>query len=171
VAYKPVASAGRFLFRLYGYVLYDSERDVEQETVMGRMKLKRINIDWDLSEGKQLLLVAAVFAASVGVSFLLGGDALMGCLWAVVVATIAGAIGFAPVVCTGANNTFLQANTILLAGIIRMLLMLGGTAVVLYFVKIDVLWFIEWLVLFYVVMLVMEIRFAVRKINEKAERF
>jgi len=138
------------------------------------MKFKGINIVWNLNEAKWLLVIAAIFAASIGVSYLLSGEALKGCFWAVVVATIAGAIGFAPVVCAVQSDPSLQANTILLAGVIRLLLMLGGTAAVLYFMKVDVLWFIEWLGLFYVVMLVLEIWFAVRKINDnsiKTERF
>jgi len=130
------------------------------------MKFKGINIVSNLNEAKWLLVIAAIFAASIGVSYLLSGEALKGCFWAVAVATIAGGIGFFPVVCSVSNNSSLQANTILLAGVIRLLLMLGGTAAVLYFMKVDVLWFIEWLGLFYVGFLVMEIRFAVRKIKE-----
>jgi len=138
------------------------------------MKFKGINIAWNLNEAKWLLAIAAIFAASIGASYLLSGEALKGCFWAVVVATIAGGIGFFPVVCSVSNNSSLQANTILLAGVIRLLFMLGGTAAVVYFMKIDILWFIEWLGLFYVIMLVVEIRFAVRKINDnpiKTERF
>ena len=104
------------------------------------------------SEAKRLLVAAATFAASIGVSALLGGDALKGCLWAVVVATVAG-------------STALVWNVVLLSGVIRLLLMLGGTIVILCFVNINVLWFIGWLGLFYAVFLIMEVWFALLRVN------
>ena len=49
---------------------------------------------------------------------------------------------------------------------VRLLLMMAGTVIFLFFAKVDAIWFVAWVGAFYIVMLVWEIRFALRAVNK-----
>ena len=64
------------------------------------------------------------------------------------------------------NLSILAAS--LLAGVIRLLLAVAGSAIIIHFVGVAALWFVIWLMLFYLGTLVAEVYYAIGD-NEQAE--
>ena len=113
-----------------------------------------------------LFVVAAVFAAALGVSISLGQIAINGCLWAMLVSVVAGCGGLAPVIYLILSRSSLSTEHVIGSSAIRLLLVLAGVVIILLFTKTDAMWFALWLGLFYVVVLVAEVYVAVRITNE-----
>jgi hypothetical protein len=116
-----------------------------------------------------LFIVAAVFAAALGVSISLGQSAINGCLWAMLVSGVAGCGGLVPVICFILSGSSLSMEHVIGSIAIRLLLVLAGVVIILLFTKTDVMWFALWLGLFYIVVLVAEVYVAVRMMNEHSK--
>jgi uncharacterized membrane protein HdeD (DUF308 family) len=113
-----------------------------------------------------LFVVAAIFAAALGISVSLGQNATNGCLWAMLVSVVAGCGGLAPVIYLILSRSSLSVEHVIGSSAIRLLLVLAGVVIILLFTKTDVMWFALWLGLFYLVVLVAEVYVAVRIMNE-----
>lgn len=117
--------------------------------------------------GILLLIVGAVFAACLCVSILIGRVAFAGCVWAVLVSGIAVCGSVIPLVYAHLSRVPLSTVTVLAAGAIRLLIMFGGVAIIIFFIKPDILWFTAWTALFYLVILIIEVWVFVRILNRK----
>jgi hypothetical protein len=126
--------------------------------------LEKGKIKWLL-----LPLIAAVFAAAVAVSTFFGGAALTACLWATAAASVAAIGSLAPVVYSVIFRPSMLMNSALVSGAIRLLLMLAGAVTILLLVRVDVLWFIAWLIAFYMVTVLIEVCFILRAVNENKQ--
>jgi len=116
-----------------------------------------------------LSVVAAVFAAAGGISILLGTDASNGCFWAILVSGIAACGGLVPIVYAVRASSSLSIAFVLASGAIRLLLALVGAVIIVVFIRINPMWFVVWLGLFYVVMLGWEVWLAARMMNRHTE--
>lgn len=121
----------------------------------------------DLGKSKWLwlLVIVAVFALALGVSFFLGADAVKSCLWAVIISVIGGGGGLAPVIYTSLVKSSLSVASVLAVTVIRLLITLGGAAIIITSVRVHVLWFVAWLGLFYLVILVAEVCFIIKTLS------
>ena len=113
-----------------------------------------------------LLVIAAVFALALGVSFFLGADVAKSCLWAVIISVIGGGCGLAPVIYTTLVKTLPSIASILAVTVIRLLITVGGAAIIITSVRVHVLWFAAWLGLFYLVILVAEVCFIIKTLSQ-----
>ena len=113
-----------------------------------------------------LLVIVAVFALALGVSFFLGADVAKSCLWAVIISVIGGGCGLAPVIYTSLVKSSPSAASVLAVTVIRLLITLGGAAIIITSVRVHVLWFVAWLGLFYLVILVAEVCFIIKTLSQ-----
>ena len=113
-----------------------------------------------------LLVIVAVFALALGVSFFLGADVAKSCLWAVIISVIGGCGGLAPVIYTSLAKSSPSAASVLAVTVIRLLITLGGAAIIITSVRVQVLWFVAWLGLFYFVILVAEVCFIIKTLSQ-----
>jgi hypothetical protein len=124
-----------------------------------------------LSSGKTgcfvLAVMAGVFAAAMGVSFLSGQDAFNGCLWAMLVSSLAGFGGLIPIILARLSAKPASIEAVIGASAIRLLLVLAGLVIILFLVKTNLTWFVFWLAIFYIAMLVGEVYYAIRTVNEQ----
>ena len=103
-----------------------------------------------------LLLIVLAIAAYI-VSLIIGADSSAGCLTAIIVTAIGGAAGLA-LAALGILRTGKHALALILTGsLIRLLLVMLGCVIILFFTKVNALWFVVWLVLFYAAILASEI--------------
>jgi purine-cytosine permease-like protein len=58
----------------------------------------------------------------------------------------------------------------LMSGAVRLLLAVVGSAIIIWFTAVPVLWFLVWLGLFYIAALVAEVYFAILMINRQKEQ-
>jgi len=116
---------------------------------------------------KWLWMPIIIAVPALGVSSYLGADITRSCLWAVMVSVIAGSVGFAPVIYAARVYKSPPSVVSILAGItIRLLTMIAGTVSIIAFADINILWFVAWMGLFYIVILVMEACFVVRILKQ-----
>jgi hypothetical protein len=124
-----------------------------------------------LSSGKTgcfvLVVMAGVFATAVGVCFLLGQDAVNGCLWAMLVSSIAGVGGFIPFIFARLAKKPASIEAVLSASAIRLLLVIAGLVIIIFFTKVNLMWFVFWLAIFYIAMLAGEVYYAIKAVNEQ----
>lgn len=124
----------------------------------------------DKTEWLRLPIAASAFAvAALGISIFFGTDSAKGCLWAILVGGVAGCGGLVPVIYALTYRPALLAILVMAAGVIRLLLMAVGTAILILLVKVNVLWFVIWLGLFYAAMLVSEVWWAFRRFRKHTE--
>jgi hypothetical protein len=124
----------------------------------------------DKTEWLRLPIAASAFAAAaLGLSIFFGSDSAKGCLWAILVSGVAGCGGLVPVIYALIYRPALLAILVLAAGMIRLLLMAVGTAILILLVNVNVLWFLIWLGLFYAAILVSEVWWAVRRFRKHTE--
>jgi hypothetical protein len=116
-----------------------------------------------------LLAVITVFAIAYGMSILLGKDVQNSCFWAVVVNGIAGCGGIAPLIHAMSLKSSVSIYYVLTSSVIRLLLAVAGSGIVLFFMKIDVIWFATWVVILYLAVLIFEVSFAVQTITKRDE--
>ena len=90
---------------------------------------------------------------------------MSGFLAALIVCVIAGLTALMPIIFAAAYNRDMLSVSALAAAVIRLLLMIAGSAIVIVFVKVDTLRFIIWAGVFYLVVLVLEVLFAIRVAN------
>lgn len=109
-------------------------------------------------------VIIAAFA--LGFSYYIGAHAVVSCLWAITVNALAFAVSIIPFVFYSRRiDPQLQPAAILAVTVIRLLTIIAGLATIILFTNVNVLWFVLWVCLFYIVVLVMEACFAVRIIN------
>ena len=115
-----------------------------------------------------LLVIVAVFALALGVSFFLGADVAKSCLWAVIISVIGGGCGLAPVIYATLVKTSPSVVSVLALAVtvIRLLITVGGAAIIITFVRVNVLWFAAWLGLFYLVVLAVEVCFIIKTLSQ-----
>ena len=113
-----------------------------------------------------LLAIVAVFALALGVSFFLGADVAKSCLWAVIISVIGGGSGLAPVIYATLVKRALSVASVLAVTIIRLLITVGGAAIIITSVKVHVLWFVAWIGLFYLVILAAEVCFIIKTLSQ-----
>lgn len=123
-------------------------------------------MDSDKSKWLWLLVIVAVFALALGVSFFLGADVAKSCLWAVIISVIGGGCGLAPVIYASLVKSSPSAASVLAVTVIRLLITLGGAAIIITSVRVHVLWFAAWLGLFYLVILVAEVCFIIKTLSQ-----
>jgi len=111
--------------------------------------------------------MAGVFATAVGVSFLSGQSAVNGCFWAMLVSVIAGIGGIFPFIRAKLSKKTISGEAVLIATTLRMLLVIAGMVIMLLFTKVNVMWFMIWLAIFYVAMLAGEVYYAIKVVNEQ----
>ena len=97
------------------------------------------------------------------------GNALIGCLFAAAVMTPAASAGLAVIVYIKSHSESMLTG-ILAAGVLRLLLVVGGSAIIIQFILPHVLCFLAWLGLFYVVTLIAEVRLAISIVNTQREQ-
>ena len=131
---------------------------------------KRGRIRTVLQTGKAkwlwLAVITVVFAAAAAISAAFGSIAFKACLWAIAAAAAAAGGSLVPVIYSAVFRPSMLAGSAMAAGVIRLLLMLAGAVTILFFITVDILWFISWLMLFYPVMIVAEVCFILRAVNE-----
>jgi hypothetical protein len=96
-------------------------------------------------------------------------DVIRGCLWAAAVMAPAALAGLAVIYYAASRRDAMSAAA-LFAGAIRLLLSVAGSVTILCFVAVPVVWFVAWLGLFYFVMLVAEVYFAISRANREKEQ-
>ena len=87
---------------------------------------------------------------------------MSGFLAALVVSVIAGCGGLCPIFLAAAYRPGMLSVSALAATVLRLLLMIAGSAVIILCAKVNTLWFAAWIGVFYFITLVLEIRFAIR---------
>ena len=120
-----------------------------------------------MAQIRWLLIVAAVLAVAIVLSAFLGTGQTKACLWAAIATIIAVCGGLVPVVYSTLYKPSLYAVSVLAAGVIRLLITAVGAVIILAFVEVGVLWFVAWLGFFYIAVLVAEVCFVVRRLNEQ----
>ena len=126
------------------------------------LNLREIRWGW-------MLIIIVFFAAVFGVSALLGESARNNCFWAIVVNGIAVCGGIAPLLYAGLFKPSIPVYFLPAAGVIKLLLAVIGSGVILYFVKIDALWFAVWVGVFYLAVLVLEVCFFIKMLTGRDE--
>lgn len=121
---------------------------------------KSIQIKWT-----ELLIIVAVVAAAFAVSSVAGKEAVKSCLVAITVSGLAGSTALILIAYAAAYRPSHLAVLTLAAGIVRLLLMAVGSVIIVFFVRVSILWFVVWIGVFYLVMLVFEMRIAVQAVN------
>ncbi len=121
---------------------------------------KSIQIRW-----AGLFSVLAIVAMAFAVSFCAGKDAVKGCMAAITVSGLGGCIALILIAYAAAYRPGHLTILALAAGTVRLLLMLVGSAIILLFTKVNILWFVVWIGVFYLVLLVFEIRVAIGAVN------
>jgi hypothetical protein len=116
-----------------------------------------------------LLAAITVFAIAYGTSILLGKDVQNSCFWAVVVNGIAGCGGITPVIYAMSLKSSVSIYYVLTSSVIRLLLAVAGSGIILFFMKIDMIWFATWAVILYLAVLIFEVSFAVQTITKRDE--
>jgi hypothetical protein len=124
-------------------------------------------LDSGKSKWLWLLVIAAVFAMASGVSFFLGADIAKSCLWAVIISVIGGGCGLAPVIYAALVKKVPSVASVLAVTVIRLLITVGGAAIIITSVRVQVLWFAAWLGLFYLVILAAEVCFIITVLKDK----
>ena len=89
------------------------------------------------------------------------GDAIRGCLWAAAVMAPTALASLVVIRYVASRNIPMPAN-IFSAGAIRLLLSLIGSAIILRFTAVPVVWFVVWLGLFYFAVLAAEVYIAIQ---------
>jgi len=121
---------------------------------------KSIQIKWT-----ELLIIAAVITAAFAVSFVAGKEAVKSCLVAITISGLAGSTALILIAYAATYRPSHLAVLALAAGIVRLLLMAAGSIIIVFFVRVSILWFVVWIGVFYLVMLVFEMRIAVQAVN------
>jgi hypothetical protein len=116
-----------------------------------------------------LTVVIVFFVAAFEAGTLLGEIARNNCFWAIVVNGIAACGGIAPVIYAGLFKPSVLRHCLLASSVIRLLLAVIGSSVILYFVKIDVLWFAVWVGILYLAVLVLEVSFFIKMLTRYDE--
>jgi hypothetical protein len=124
-------------------------------------------LDSGKSKWLWLLVIAAVFALALGVSFFLCADVAKSCLWAVIISVIGGGCGLAPVIYAALVKKAPSVASVLAVTVIRLLITVGGAAIIITSVRVQVLWFAAWLGLFYLVILAAEVCFIITVLKDK----
>ena len=119
------------------------------------LNLPKIRLWW-------MLTIIVFFIAVVGISIPFADNAYNNCLSAIVVNAIAAAGGAAPVLYAVAFKTAVPVYFLLAASTIRLLLAIATSSIILFFVKIDTVWFAAQVGILYVAVLVLEVRFFVK---------
>jgi len=114
-----------------------------------------------------LSVAITVLAIAYGISVLLGKDAQNSCFWAVVINGIAGCGRIAPVIYAMSLKSSVSIYYALTSSIIRLLLAVAGSGIILFFVKIDAMWFATWVAILYLAVLIFEVSFAVQTITKR----
>ncbi len=112
-----------------------------------------------------LLVIVAVFAIALGVGFSLGADIAKSCLFAILISVIGGFGGLVPVIYTTLTKSSPSAASVLATTVIRLLITVGGAAIILASARVNALWFFVWLCLFYFVILVVEVCFIIQTLK------
>jgi hypothetical protein len=126
------------------------------------LNLREIRWGW-------MLIIIVFFAAVFGVSTLLGESARNNCFWAIVVNGIAACGGIVPIIYAGLFKPSIPVHCLLAASVIRLLLAVIVSSVILYFVKIDALWFAVWVGVLYLAVLVLEVCFFIKMLTGRDE--
>jgi len=83
------------------------------------------------------------------------------------VSGIAGFGGFIPVIGARLTGKPISVEAVLSASAIRLLLIIVGLVIILFFVKVNLTWFVLWLAIFYIAMLAGEVCYAIKAVNEQ----
>lgn len=129
--------------------------DADKLDIMGNaIKLVRL-------ECRDLLIASGIFAGVFFASVLFGTESMKSCLAALILSTFAGCATLLPLIL----KPNLSMVWVLTTSILRLLLMISGSVIILLFAKVDAVWFIAWIGICYMVLLAVEIRFALRMAN------
>ena len=92
---------------------------------------------------------------------------MSGFLAALIVSVIAGSAALVPIIFAAACRRDMLSVSAQAATALRLLLMIAGSVIIIVFVKVDILWFIIWAVVFYPAVLVLDVLFALRVANSE----
>jgi len=126
------------------------------------MEMKTLSNSGRIKWVGPLVIVAVVAAVALAASFSAGQQALNGCLAAIILSCLAGCTALIPVVYAAVYKPGLLAGLVPAVSVIRLLVMLAGTVIIIVFVDISILWFVLWTGVFYLLVLVLETRTAIR---------
>jgi hypothetical protein len=101
----------------------------------------------------------AVFCYRISVSY--GEMAGKSCLYAIILNFLAVIISRFPTIIMSGVQPAKIITAFFMGTAIRLFIVLGGSILVLYLLKIDVLWFVGWLVFFYLTVLAVETYYSV----------
>ncbi len=104
-----------------------------------------------------LLALAAIFAIAILSAFFLGQQALKSCLWAFALVVFSGAISITPVIRSVYLTSVVSGSCAISSIVVRLIIMLFGTAGILFLTQISVLYFVLWLGVFYLPMIIVEV--------------
>jgi hypothetical protein len=107
-----------------------------------------------------VLIVIALASAATLICLPTAADAVKGLLGALTINGVAGGLALVPIFYAASLRPDLIQILSLAAGGIRLLLTIAGSAAICLFVNINYLWFFGWTAVFYLVILVGEIRIA-----------
>jgi hypothetical protein len=107
------------------------------------------------------LMVIAAAAATAFATGLPSTDAVKGCLGAITVCGFAGCVALIPIFYAVSRRPDLTQILSIAATGIRLLLTFAGSVTICLFASVNVLWFIGWIAVFYLVILVIEVRIAI----------
>jgi hypothetical protein len=104
-----------------------------------------------------LFALAAIFALAIVSAVLLGQAALKSCLWAFSLVIFSGIISILPVIRSVYLTSAVSSSCAMSSIVVRLLIMLFGTASILFLTQISVLYFVLWLAVFYLPMITVEV--------------
>jgi hypothetical protein len=112
-----------------------------------------------------MMFISLIAAASLAAGKAAAPDVMKGCLAALAVCGFAGCIALLPIFYSMGRKTDWILLLALAAGVIRLLLTIVGCVILCALVTVNVLWFIGWTAIFYLMVLILEIRIAIRAIS------
>jgi hypothetical protein len=111
-----------------------------------------------------VIVLAAVFIAAVTLSLIISRPAFESCLWALALVITSGSAGILPIL-----TPVLSIRRVILSIAARVLTIFIGAICILFLSKINVLFFVLWLAIFYLPMMFVEVLIMISPINKSKQ--
>jgi hypothetical protein len=108
-----------------------------------------------------MLAVALIAAVTLVLYLQTAHDAIKGLLGAIAISGFAGGAALIPILYAVSQKPSLTQMLSLAAGGIRLLFTFVGSVIICFLINVNILWLIGWTAIFYLMVLVMEIRIAI----------
>ncbi|MGA2916242.1 MAG: hypothetical protein ABSE89_09485 [Sedimentisphaerales bacterium] len=117
--------------------------------------------------GRYLFALAAIFVLAIISAVLLGQAVLKSCLLALVLVGFSGIVSILPVIRSVYLTSAVSSSCAIFSIALRLVIMLLGTASILFLTQISVLYFVLWLAVFYLPMITVEVLIILSLANGK----